>query len=59
MVELDRLVKLLAEKVLRASKKQEPNGKDSDMVKPDETAVSKRIQEEAAKKEETKKMPEG
>jgi hypothetical protein len=59
MVELDRLVKLLVEKVLRASKKQEPNGEVSDMVKLDETAVSKSTQDEAAEKEETRKMPEG
>lgn len=59
MVELDRLVKLLVEKVLRASKKQESSGKDRDMVKLDETAVSKSTQEETAKKEEPKKMPEG
>lgn len=59
MVELDRLVKLLVEKVLRASKKQEPNGEVSDMVKLYETAVSKSTQDEAAEKEETRKMPEG
>lgn len=59
MVELDRLVKLLVEKVLRASKKQEPNGKYSDATELDEPAVSKSTQEETAKKEETKKMPEG
>lgn len=59
MVELDRLVKLLVEKVLRSSKKQEPNGKDSDAKELDESVGSKSIQEETAKKEETKKMPEG
>ena len=59
MVELDRLVKLLVEKVLRASKKQEPNGEVSDMVKLDETAVSKSTQDGAAEKEEPRKMPEG
>lgn len=59
MVELDRLVKLLVEKVLRASKKQEPNGKANDATELDESAASRSIQEETAKKEETKKMSEG
>lgn len=58
MVELDRLVKLLVEKVLRASKKQVQDGKDAGAAEMEEAAVSKSSQEEAAK-EEKKKMPEG
>ncbi|PTQ83663.1 hypothetical protein C8U37_11374 [Trichococcus patagoniensis] len=54
MMELDRLVKLLVEKVLRASKKQEPNGKDADAAETDEAAVSKSIREKAAKKRNEK-----
>ncbi|CZR06688.1 hypothetical protein [Trichococcus ilyis] len=58
MVELDRLVKLLVEKVLRASKKQEPNGKAAGTAEPEEQVNPERLPEESDK-EETKKMPEG
>lgn len=59
MVELDRLVKLLVEKMLRSSKKHEPsgNGTDEGNVAGNESQQS--VTEEPVKEKTDKKMPEG
>ncbi|MFY9901925.1 MAG: hypothetical protein WAK52_04890 [Trichococcus sp.] len=59
MVELDRLVKLLVEKMLRSSKKTEPSGSGPDEGKPAEHKPQERVLEETAKDETDEKMPEG
>jgi hypothetical protein len=59
MVELDRLVKLLVEKMLRSSKKTEPSGKNADEGKADVKDLQECVSEESAKDETDKKMPEG
>ena len=59
MVELDRLVRLLVEKMLRSSKKPEPSGKDASAVNADKNNLQERISEEETKDETDKKMPEG
>lgn len=59
MVELDRLVKLLVEKLLRSSKKPEPSGTRYDEEKVAEPKPPESILEETAKDETDKKMPEG
>lgn len=59
MVELDRLVKLLVEKMLRSSKKPEPSGSGTDDGKTSEPRPSESILEDAAKNETDEKMPEG
>ncbi|MPM73278.1 hypothetical protein SDC9_120254 [bioreactor metagenome] len=59
MVELDRLVKLLVEKMLRTSKKPEPRGTGYDEEKAAEHKPQERVSEEEAKDEKDEKMPEG
>ncbi len=59
MVELDRLVKLLVEKMLRSSKKPEPSGSGTDEEKAAEHKPQERVSEEEAKDETDEKMPEG
>jgi hypothetical protein len=59
MVELDRLVKLLVEKMLRSSKKPEPSGSGTDEEKTAEPKPPESILEDAAKNETDEKMPEG
>lgn len=59
MVELDRLVKLLVEKMLRSSKKPEPSGNGIDDKKATGHKSQERVSEEEAKDEADKKMSEG
>lgn len=59
MVELDRLVKLLVEKMLRSPKKPEPSGSGTDEEKTAEPKPPERVSEETAKDETDEKMPEG
>lgn len=59
MVELDRLVKLLVEKLLRSSKKPEPSGTRYDEEKIAEPKPPESILGEATKNETDEKMPEG
>ena len=59
MVELDRLVKLLVEKMLRSSKKPEPSGSRTDEGKAAGHKPQESILEETAKNETDEKMPEG
>lgn len=59
MVELDRLVKLLVEKMLRSSKKPEPSGSGTDEGKAAEPKLPESILKDAAKNETDEKMPEG
>lgn len=58
MVELDRLVKLLVEKLLRSSKKPEPSGSGTDEGKAAGHKPEERISEGTAKNETDEKMPE-
>ena len=51
MVELDRLVKLLVEKMLRSSKKPEQNDNGIDEEKAEEHKPQERVSEETAKDE--------
>ena len=59
MVELDRLVKLLVEKMLRSSKKPEPSEKDASAVNAAKNNLQERTSEEETKDEIDEKMPEG
>ena len=59
MVELDRLVKLLVEKMMRSSKKPEPSGSGTDEEKAPGHKPQERVSEEEAKDETDEKMPEG
>lgn len=59
VVELDRLVKLLVEKLLRSPKKTEPNGSGTGEGEAAEHKLQERVPEEAAKDETDKKKPEG
>jgi hypothetical protein len=59
MVELDRLVKLLVEKMLRLSKKTEPSDNGTDEGKAAGHKPQEHVSEEEAKDEVDKKMPEG
>ncbi|SFE82204.1 hypothetical protein [Trichococcus pasteurii] len=59
MVELDRLVKLLVEKMLRSSKKPEPSESGTDDEKLVGNKPQERVSEEEAKDEKDEKMPEG
>ena len=59
MVELDRLVKLLVEKMLRSSKKTEPSESGTDEEKMAEPKLPESILEEPAKEKTDEKMPEG
>lgn len=59
MVELDRLVKLLVEKLLRSSKKTEPSVSGTDEGKSVGHKPQARVSEGTAKDETDEKMPEG
>lgn len=59
MVELDRLVKLLVEKMLRSSKKPEPSGSGTDEGKAAGHKPQERVSEETAKDETDENMSEG
>lgn len=59
MVELDRLVKLLVEKMLRSSKEPEPSGSGTDEEKAAGHKPPESILEEPTKDATDKKMPEG
>lgn len=59
MVELDRLVRLLIEKMLRSSKKQDPKGDGADEGKVAGNESQQSVAEEPAKERTDKKMPEG
>ena len=59
MVELDRLVKLLVEKMLRSSKKPESSGSGTDEGKAAGYKPQERVSEGTAKDATDKKMPEG
>jgi hypothetical protein len=59
MVELDRLVKLLVEKVLRSSKKMKPSRNETDEAKAAGNEPQKSDAEEPAKDKTDEKMPEG
>ena len=59
MVELDRLVKLLVEKLLRSSKKPESSGSGTDEGKAAGYKPQERVSEGTAKDETDEKMPEG
>lgn len=59
MVELDRLVKLLVEKMLRSSKIPEPKGSGPDEEKTAELKPQERVSEETAKDETDENMSEG
>ena len=57
--ELDRLVKLLVEKLLRSSKKPEPSGSGTDEGKAAGYKPQERVSEGITKDETDEKMPEG
>nr|WP_319215614.1 hypothetical protein [uncultured Trichococcus sp.] len=59
MVELDRLVKLLVEKLLRSSKKPKPSGDGTDEGTAGGHKPLESILGEATKNETDEKMPEG
>ena len=59
MVELDRLVKLLVEKMLRTYKEQKQNGSGTDEGKTVRQQPQERVSEGTAKDATDKKMPEG
>ena len=59
MVELDRLVKLLVEKMLRSTNKPESSGSGTDEGKAAEYKTQDRVSEGITKDETDEKMPEG